>query len=517
MKYLVTASEMRQYDSNTIEKTGIPGMVLMERAALCAFHVIEERFGAAFPMSRKRGASCASGIPDKRISVLILAGTGNNGGDGLALARLLSEAGYDVEVWGVGDPDKASAQWKSQNKIMIHYPLEFGGKPRKEEYTIIVDALFGVGLSREITGQFKEAVQYCNNLKGFKLALDVPSGIDSDTGEVLGCAFRADVTVTFGFMKRGLAMYPGREAAGEVITAPIGINEYSFYGRKPGMFYYDEPLEELLPKRDPAGNKGTFGKVLIIAGSRNMAGAAVLAARAAYRMGAGMVKVLTAPENRQILQGTIPEALFGTYEDLDKSLEWADVAGIGPGLGQSGEALEILTRIITGSPLPLLLDADALNLLAGSGELRAKLAKRGRQGMSTVLTPHPGEMSRLTGLPMEEIKKDRAGSAMGLAQKLYAVVAAKDAGTIVCKESRPLYLNTGGNSGMATAGSGDVLSGCILGLMAQGMEAFDAACVGVYAHALAGERAVRCRGEYACMAGDIAENLGAVTGGLTVR
>lgn len=497
MKYLVTAAEMKRYDKNTIERTGIPGMVLMERAALAAFEVIEERFG-----NRER---C-----DKR--VLIAVGTGNNGGDGLALARLLSEADYDVEVWGIAagskDVDKASAQWKEQMQILAHYPVNIGGKPIRAEYNIIVDALFGVGLSRAVTGVYAQALELCNEMIGFKLAIDMPSGIHSDTGEILGRAFRADVTVTFGFVKRGLKFYPGCSFAGEIICADVGITELSFYGEMPGMYYYDEAVEELLPKRDPAGNKGTFGKVLLVAGSYNMAGAAVLSARAAYRAGAGMVKVLTHRENRVILQESVPEALLGTWEDLEESVRWADVIGIGPGLGVSNEARKVLRQVIFETDLPLLLDADALNLLAEDEGMRKELSGQGAQGRSVILTPHVGELARLTGRSVPELKKELAAHALKLAGEIHAILVAKDVRTFTCAEERAVCVNLAGNSGMATAGSGDVLAGVICGLLAQKMEPFAAASVGVCLHAYAGDAAARKKGEHGCMAMDIAEAIG---------
>lgn len=497
MKYLVTAAEMKRYDKNTIERTGIPGMVLMERAALAVFRVLEEHFGESMRSEKK---------------VLILVGNGNNGGDGLALARLLSEADYDVEVWGIaagpGDVDRASSQWKEQMQILTHYPVNIGGKPLQTEYNIIVDALFGVGLSREVAGLYAEAIEACNAMEGFKLAIDVPSGIHSDTGAVLGCAFQADVTVTFGFVKKGLVFYPGCGYAGEVICADVGITERSFYGEIPEMFCYDESVAELLPKRDPAGNKGTFGKVLLIAGSYNMAGAAVLSAKAAYRAGAGMVKVLTPEENRVILQESVPEALLGTWEDLKESVRWADVIGIGPGLGVSEEVKEILRRVIKETYLPLLLDADALNLLAQDAELREELSRQGAQGRGIILTPHVGELSRLTGRTIPELKEDLPGHAAKLAGDLHAVLVAKDVRTFTCAEGKKVCVNLAGNSGMATAGSGDVLAGVICGLLAQGMEAFEAASVGVYLHACAGDAAAREKGEHGCMAMDIAEMIG---------
>lgn len=500
MKYLVSAAEMRRYDSNTIEKTGIPACVLMERAALGALGVIEEHFHA-------------------EKSVLIMAGMGNNGGDGLALARLLAERQYDVEVWCVGERRKASAQWLQQEKILGHYPVRLSREPSRRDYEVLVDALFGVGLTRDITGEFALAVSQYNEMEGFKLALDLPSGLDSDTGEVLGCVARADCTVTFGFCKRGLALYPGCQYAGAVTVAQVGISEAGFYGQEPQMFAYDESARDLLPTRRSDGNKGTFGKVLLVAGSRNMAGAAVLAAKAAYRMGAGMVKVATPEENRVILQQAVPEALLETEEDIRASLDqWADVVAVGPGLGKDERARGLLAQVIEECDLPLVVDADALNLLAEAPELLEVLGRQaeGREGdynagkstgRKVVLTPHVGELSRLTGIPVSVLKKDLPGQGQAFAGRVHGVVAAKDARTFICGEAMPVCVNLTGNSGMATAGSGDVLTGVIAALLGQGMGAFEAASVGVYLHGMAGDAAAAGLGEHACMAGDIVEAL----------
>lgn len=489
MKYLVTAEEMRRYDTNTIEKIGIPAMVLMERAALAALEAVERH--------------CAG----KAGSALILAGMGNNGGDGLALARLLCEQGFQVEVWCVGAQDKASDQWKLQRQILESYPVELVTKPGGREYTVVIDALFGVGLSREISGVLREAVELFDKLSGYKIALDMPSGVDSDTGKIWGVAVRADETVTFGFHKRGLVMYPGCEYAGKVTAAEIGISERSFFGEGPGMVLCDEEAEALLPSRKPDGNKGTFGKALLIAGSRNMAGAAVLAAKACYRIGAGMVKVITPEENRVILQETVPEALLGTPADLEEGLEWADVIALGPGTGKSQDAVKCLELVLEKSRKPLVIDADGLNLLAEFPVLRTRLAEQGEKGRSFVLTPHVGELARLMGKSAAELKGDLPGYGRTLAGELHAVVAAKDARTFVCGENGPVCVSLSGNSGMATAGSGDVLAGAITGLLAQGMEPFQAAVSGVRLHGLAGDRVSERFGEHACMAGDIADAL----------
>ncbi len=492
MEYLVTAQEMKQYDTNTIERIGIPGMVLMERAALAAFSVIEDFF------AQNKGCSK---------SVLIMAGTGNNGGDGLALARLLSEAEYEVSIRYIGNVSKASEQWKMQKAILEHFCVRTGSKEDAAEYTIMVDALFGVGLSRDIKGEYAQAIQCFNQAKGYKLALDIPSGICADTGRVLGCAVKAHTTVTFGFCKRGLMLYPGAEYAGEVITAPIGITEKSFFGNVPGMFCYKEDAQKLRPKRDGSGNKGSFGKVLLVAGNNRMAGAAILSAKAAYRSGAGMVKVITYEENRMIMQTAVAEALFGTPEELQTAMEWADVIAIGPGLGVGEQAKMLLTQVIRESRLPLVIDADGLNLLAEDTGLWKELASQGKAGRFVVLTPHVGELARLMKQPVSVLKQNLAEYGVQLASMLHAVVVAKDARTVICRESGPVCLNIYGNSGMATAGSGDVLTGVIVALLAQGMNAFDAAGIGVYLHARAGDRVAKEVGEYACMAGDIIRKL----------
>lgn len=522
MRYLVSASEMREYDSNTIEKIGIPACVLMERAALAAADALcrclQDRADAGGRAAgcRSKGRDSGRGrAGDSRKKrggsgcVLVMAGMGNNGGDGLAAARILLERGWQVEVWCVGNREKASAQWRQQRQILESYPVEFTDAPRRTEYRAAVDALFGVGLSREVEGAYGEAVDIFNGLEGFKLALDLPSGIDSDTGRVWGRAVRADMTVTFGFCKRGLVLYPGCEYAGEVRTVDIGIGSGSFFGREPGMYAYDEDLRELLPPRPRNGHKGTFGKVLLLAGSQNMAGAAVLAARAAYRTGAGMVKVVTPPENRVILQQAVPEALLGDGESLREDLEWADVIAAGCGLGKSARASRCLERIIRESAKPLLLDADALNLLAEREELKTVLGAQGRKGRDIVLTPHVGELSRLLGKgeSVEECRRNLALEGGRLAAALCGTVAAKDARTFVCRQGRSTCVNLTGNSGMGTAGSGDVLAGMTAALMAQGMKGFEAAAVGTYAHGLAGDRVAARVGEYACMAGDLAENI----------
>lgn len=495
MEYLVTAQEMKAYDAEAIERIGIPSMVLMERAALSAWEEIRKRFPAG-------------GAPgDGAWRILILAGCGNNGADGLALARMLAEQGDQVEVVCCGKEEKATREWKNQRSILENYSVRIGSKPEGGEYNILIDALFGVGLTREVTGEYAEIIGWINSLRGYKVALDIPSGIHSDHGKIMGCAVKADLTVSFAFCKRGLVFYPGAEYAGEIAVRDIGIGEGCFGGSAPEMFRFTEKAQELLPYRSPQGNKGTFGKVLLVAGSRNMAGAAVLAARGSYCAGAGMVKIISQECNRDILQTSVPEALLGDVQGLEQGLQWALVAAAGPGLGTSSEAAAALEKVLEESRLPLVLDADALNLLAADSRLQDRLAAQAREGREVILTPHIGELSRLTGRSIQEVKDNSLECTKSLAERLNCVIVSKDARTLICRSGGLVCVNTTGNSGMAVAGSGDVLTGIIAGLLAQGMDCFRAAAVGVYLHGCAGDAAAARYGEHGLAAGDIAEAL----------
>jgi len=509
MQYLVTSSEMKEYDNHTIEDIGIPALVLMERAALSVREEIRRR-------SSVEGRSLKS-VSEQ--TVLIVSGCGNNGADGLALARLLAEDGYRVSVYECGNLAHATESYQKQRKILGFYDICFldntGQFQRK--YDFVVDGIFGVGLSRTVNESYGKIIQKMNELKGLKVAIDIPSGIDGTTGEVKGCAFLADVTVTFGFGKRGLYLFPGAEYAGKVIIAPIGIDERSFFGHIPEMYTYTEVPQTLLPERRRDGNKGTFGKVLVIAGWEKMAGAAIMAAKAVLKNGAGMVKVFCSEANRSILQCAIPEAMYGNHESLTQDLHWADVIVAGPGLGKSEEAGCVLKTILKETDLsgkPLLLDADALNLIAERKELQDVLRERiihqslkDEKNSPVIMTPHMGELSRLSGYEISYIKSHTTEVAKEVSLNYDSIIVCKDARTLVYAKGQPIYLNVTGNSGMATAGSGDVLSGIIGALLAQGMDAYKAACVGVYLHGAAGDKAAVKETEYGVTATDIIEQL----------
>lgn len=490
MKYIVTGDEMKEYDNNTIAHQGIPALELMENAA-------EALFAKVMSFSI---------IPRK---VLIVCGVGNNGGDGLALARLLLREGLEVAVCIVGRMEKATesfmVQWKRLEKLSpCVISKENLMNCEQGTYDLLVDALFGVGLSREIIGDYAHIIEKCNILQGYKLAVDIPSGICANTGKVLGCAFKADCTVTFAFQKVGICMYPGATYAGDIQVVDIGITEQAFEDNPPGIFTYTGSPYKYMPQRKPDGNKGTFGKLLVIAGFETMAGAAILCSRAALELGAGMVKVICADQNRGILQTAVPEVLYGEASDFYRSISWADGIVIGPGLGKSDEARVILERILMESDLPLILDADALNLISENHKLQELLVNyKGTK----ILTPHVGELARLAGLSTKDAKEHLLNVAKRMAKEYHSIVVAKDARTFVTAEEGMAYLNTSGNNGMATAGSGDVLAGMIGALIGQGLEPFEAACTGVYLHGMAGDYARDVYTEYGVTASRLIENI----------
>lgn len=490
MRYLLSAQEMKAWDGNTIHQFHMPSMVLMERAAL---KVVETMKQEGLDVS----------------NVLILCGTGNNGGDGIAIARILFLAGSEVTIFMMGDRERLTEETRTQLAIAESYGMKTDTTLKEKPYTVIVDALFGIGLTREISGKFREALLAVEKLAAGNgnrnipvVAVDMPSGIHSDTGEVMGIALKADLTVTFGEKKLGQVLYPGTEYCGKCVTAEIGITKESLLEAPKGFTYGREDLGRL-PKRAAGGNKGTFGKLLVIAGSKDMCGAAYLSAMAAFRMGVGMVRIYTDAANRGALYARIPEAIVTVYkedfQELEACMDWADGVVFGPGIGtneRSKELFEEVLRYLAVKKLPCVMDADALNLYS---EL-----KRG-QGFDfpVILTPHLGEMSRLAGMEISQIKSSLIEMAVRYAREKEAVLVLKDARTVVSWGDERFYLNSSGNSGMATAGSGDVLTGCIGALMVQGLELAEAARLGVYLHGLAGDAAAEEMGKASVMAGDI--------------
>ena len=492
MRYLPDSEQMKNADSYTINHMGIPSLVLMEKAA----------------------QSCVSVLEEKQVDlskVLVVCGSGNNGGDGFAIARILLKKGCSVKVVFAGKMESRSAETVQQMQWFEEAGGTYGKEYEQDEYTVIVDALFGVGLNRDIGGAYGDLIEKINDAYGYKMAVDTPSGICAATGKVFAHAFKADVTVTFQNGKIGLMLYPGYSYAGEVIVKDIGISNQLFADNTEVAFTVDKnELGLYMPSRKEDSHKGFYGRTLIIAGCKGMAGAAYLNAYAAYMTGAGLVQVYTVEENRQVLQQLLPEAIITTYEEIDDNqilelLEWADTVAIGSGIGISDKSSKILRTVLENVTVPCVIDADGLNLLAKNKEYMHCL-ERG----NFILTPHMKEMSRLTGLSVLEIKNNKKNVLKEFVNKYPVTCAMKDARTFVARDGKQMYVNLSGNSAMAKGGSGDVLTGIIAGLLSQGMDVFESAWLGVFLHGLSGDKAREIKGAYSVLARDLAEYLSLV-------
>lgn len=480
---LYTAAQVRGFDRFAIEHFGIPGLELMERAGRAAFACLRAHW------------------PDAH-RIVVLAGTGNNAGDGFVVARLAHEAGLAVQVLQIGDRARLSGdalanaeRWAS---LGGHW-ADYAGLP--SDAGVVVDALFGTGLERPVTGRWAEAISALNARSGPCLAIDIPSGLHADTGEVMGIAVRATLTISFIGLKIGLFTGQGRDYAGQVCFDGLEV---------PAQVYASSILSarridwqghcKLLGARARSAHKGHFGHVLVIGGNRGMGGAALLAADAALRVGAGLVSLATRAEHLAASLARRPEVMVqpvASGEDLLPMLRRASVVAIGPGLGRDDWAAG-LWRAALDAQRPLVVDADALRLLAAQP----------RQCEDWVLTPHPGEAAGLLGVCNAEINSDRLGSAASLQRRFGGCVVLKGAGSVVaCAGNAPPALCSGGNPGMASGGVGDVLTGVIAGLLAQGLSPRDAAEAGVSLHAAAGDQAAADGGERGMLAGDLLDAL----------
>lgn len=480
MKYLLNAGQMKEIDRYSIEDIGIPALVLMEKAADEVARLLCEIVG-------------------KEDRILAVCGMGNNGADAVAAARILYEKGYKTAILLIGESQRATKEMRHQLLIAEKCGVPVRGKEAFNEYNIIIDGIFGVGLSREVTGEYREIIERINAGSQRVVAVDVPSGISSDNGAVLGVAVRAEVTVTFGYGKMGLFLYPGCEYAGQILLRDIGFPKKAERELKPDCFFYEPEDLIRLPKRRDYSNKGSYGKLLIIGGAKGMSGACILAAKAALRTGAGLVKILACEENRNIIQSSLPEAMFSSWEEVEREISWADTVVLGPGLSTKEDARKIFFKVWEKEDIPLVLDADGLNLLAGAGGLDR--IKRG----NLILTPHLKEMERLCGLTVNEIRRSFPETAKKYG-RTERVLVLKDARSLVSDGER-LYLNAAGNHALAKGGSGDILSGIIGGLLAQGADLFSAASLGTYLHGLAAEHYTKNHSGYSLLPGELTEEL----------
>lgn len=459
---LFTAKQSREIDALLIEQTPIAGYELMCRAGQACFEALSRRW------------------PNIR-AVALFCGTGNNGGDGYVLARLLSERGYEVQLHEIsggarkGDALRARQDYRAGGGVIA--PAD----QWPESADLLVDALVGTGLSRPLDEPVSRWIAKLNADRRPVLAIDIPSGLDADTGVMLPVAVHADLTVTFITRKRGMYTASGRDCCGELLFRGLGTDPAMFAAVEPAARLVDlRQLQSCLPSRSQNTHKGDFGCVLVVGGGRGMAGAVRLAGEAALRSGAGRVVVATNRENRAIVASGCPELMVYTIEDrdeLDRLMARADVVVAGPGLGQGDWSQALLSEVLETS-LPKVIDADALNLLA-----RKPVALR-----DWILTPHPGEAARLLGVSTADVGADRFAAAEGIASRYGGVCVLKGCGSLVSADG-VTSVCAGGNPGMATAGMGDVLAGVIAALLAQGLSLRGAAELGVCVHAAAGDHA----------------------------
>lgn len=512
MKFALDTVSAKQMDEYTREKIGIPSLVLMERAALC----VAENIMYQYP---------------KNVHILCVCGAGGNGGDGIAVARILFQKGYATSILFLSKEEKAVEETKRQLLIARHLNIPFVIETELcfSSYDIIVDAIFGIGLNRKIEGKIANVINQINeasicNHKMKVIAVDIASGIDASNGECLGTAIKADETITFGYAKIGQMLHTGRMMSGKVSVVDIGFSEEALKKLKINTFYYEDEDRKQLPLRNQNGNKGTFGKVIVIAGRRNISGAAFLSAKACYRTGAGMVMVASEEENRVILQTLLPEMLFTpidfrgmVFENAlaEKIENWSTGIVIGPGIGTDEKARELCLKtfaLLRKTNQFAIIDADALHIIGDVLREHRLFGLSEKLQFLTeilpeqcVLTPHLKELSYLLNIRMEEMKENLLDIAQDLSKGKITFVI-KDARTLVAGNNQ-VYINTSGNEGMATAGSGDVLTGIISALVAQKMPYFNASCLGVYLHGLAGDKAKDSIGSYALMASNIIEYL----------
>ena len=469
---IATGREMKRIDEITINEYGVDSRILMERAGISVVLTLEEEIG---------------NLSEHRF--LVLCGGGNNGGDGFVVARNLLDVAEDVLVVFLGKKRTPDCDYN------YNLYLKFGGKILKrfdvsllKEYDVVVDAIFGTGLKGEVTGEYARVIDFVNDSNAYVVSVDIPSGVDADTGKVLGTAVKANLTVTFGTPKVGHLLFPGRGYTGKLKVAHIGHPRSLLKSLKRHVITKDM-VRSLLPNRPRDSHKGTYGKVLIIAGSKMYSGAPVLSGMGALKVGAGLVTLMVPFPQNLVATSNFPELISIPVETKDgffsidnveeclKMAEKADVVAIGPGLGNNDNTRKFVNEFLKRLEKPVVVDADGLNVLDVS-------ILSGRS-QPTVITPHPGEMARLLSRTIEEVKYNYS-FAEEFAKRHRCVLVLKSATTIVT-DGENTFFNIMGNTGLSKGGSGDVLTGMISGFMAQKLASLEASALAVYLHGLAAE------------------------------
>jgi hydroxyethylthiazole kinase-like uncharacterized protein yjeF len=511
---LVTPSQMRDIDAFAINELGIPGIVLMENAALKVFEQAADMLGGLNDLCGK--------------NVLLLAGKGNNGGDAFAVARHLHCKGAGVLVYLLSPRESVTGDARTNLDILDNLDInvvDFSDDDNNKSYIVlksgmlradlIIDGIFGTGFKGEMEGTAEKVVRILNTVETPILSIDIPSGLDGYTGKVTGSCVRADRTVTLCLPKKGLILNQGPEYSGELTVADIGIPDKAISHYKINIDLTEEKhIKTFLPKRNQDSHKGDYGRVMIISGSTGMTGSGCLASKAALRVGAGLVYIGAPKSLGYYYSSHTIEPIVLALEDqgrgylsdecIDLMLEEAskmDALAVGPGLSTKPGIFEIISALLKNCKVPLVLDADALNAIAHNTDILQEKASE------IIITPHPGEMARLTKQTIAEIQENRIESARSFSQKWGVITVLKGSNTVVAMPDGYVSVNTTGNPGMSTAGSGDVLTGVIAGLLGQGLCPREAAIAGVYLHGMAGDMAAERLGQHGMIAGDITEQL----------
>ncbi|MCR5799931.1 MAG: NAD(P)H-hydrate dehydratase [Lachnospiraceae bacterium] len=501
---LYTAAEMKSIEKYTIEKVGIPSLVLMEKAAEAVSRVICAEAGKYSVYGKY-----------SKVRVIVLCGTGNNGGDGMAVARILHLKGMDVSVFVVGDEAKATEEYKTQKNIYINCGgktpgyAEIGDTEKDnallaaiEEADIIVDAMLGIGISGSLRKNFEYAVTMLNEKRSpvsRVIAVDIPTGLNADDGTVGNVAVSADITVTLGRHKRGLWLGKGKVCSGQVICDDINI---LCDGPAKITALEENDMTAMLPGRVKDSNKSTYGKLLVVAGSDNMPGASLLCSRAAMKAGVGMVKLFTSATAAKTVIAAMPEIMTSDYdkEDVSAAFDWSDALVIGPGLGRDTKAAGIFEKVYRDYTKPLIIDADGLYHLRGYLEKGIK-----RSGV-TIVTPHPKEFANLFGSPPEDKCNSSPEYVADKAREYGLIIVAKDSSVII-SDGKDTCVNISGTNALSTAGTGDVLAGLTAALLLNTENAYDACRLATLIHGLAGQKAAEKLGDYGVTASDVIDEI----------
>ncbi len=512
--YLLTAEEMRKLDHAAINQLGIPGIVLMENAGL---KIVQEVFNLI-------------GNP-KGKTVTIFAGRGNNGGDGFVVARHLLNAGAEVKVFLLAEPEEMTGDAKTNMEILIAmghkvFPII---KPNSLNIVrlamvyadVVIDAIFGTGFRGMIPTNIGNVIEIINTSEKPVISVDIPSGLEADTGRVNGPCIKAASTITFGQNKLGLIIGAGPEYVGKLSVVDISIPDSLVKGQQIKRYLVtNEIVKALLPERKADSHKGTYGRVLVVGGSRGLTGAAAMTSMAALTAGAGLVTAAVPTSLHDLMEVKLTEVMtkplpetddisisLDALEDITELTGQADVLALGPGMSTNGDTMELVRQVLLSVETPVVVDADGLNALAGSTDILNK------SKAPLVLTPHPGEMSRLLGIKTEEVQNNRVEITIESAKKWNAVVVLKGDRSVIADPDGSLYINPTGNPGMASGGTGDILTGMIAAFIGQGLTPIKAAVTGVYFHGLAGDLAAEKKSMLSLVAGDLLEYMPEATRG----